>query len=112
MLGRMDKGGTRRSPPPVTVITTAPPSPAQDVGRRERRYLIQMGTRVACFAAAVAIDHWTRWLFVAGAVVLPYIAVVLANAGQDRQPGTPTPVVAPELPPARRAGLEDKADGT
>lgn len=112
MLERMDKGGTRRSPQPVTVITTAPPSPADDVGRRERRYLIQMGIRVACLLAAVALDHWTRWVFVVGAVVLPYVAVVLANAGQDRQPGTPTPVAAQELPPARRAGIEDEAGGT
>lgn len=82
-------------------ITTAAPSLTDDVARRTRRYLIQMGVRVACFLGAVLVDHWTRWLLLAGAVVLPYVAVVLANAGRERRsdPGTfLTPAV---LPPGR-----------
>lgn len=50
-----------------------------------RRYLLSMGIRTMCFLLAVvalAVLHWTLvgWLLVVGAVVLPYIAVVVANA--------------------------------
>lgn len=71
-------------------ITSAPAGLSDDVARRTRRYLIQMGIRVLCFIGAVTIQHWVRWLLLAGAVVLPYVAVVLANAGRERgsDPGT------------------------
>lgn len=71
-------------------ITDAPPPLAQDQAGRARRYLLQMSIRVLCFLGAVAVDHWSRWLLLAGAVVLPYVAVVLANAGRERgdDPGT------------------------
>lgn len=104
----MESGG-RRSPD-VPLITSEPVSAAQELKGRERRYLLQMAVRVGCFGAAVAIDHWTRWLFVVGAVVLPYIAVVLANAGQDRPAGTPTLLDAPQLPTASRPGLEGRTE--
>lgn len=60
------------------------------MAQRTRRYLVQMSIRVVCFIGAVAIDHWSRWLLLVGAVVLPYVAVVLANAGRERgnDPGT------------------------
>ena len=56
-----------------------------------RRYLLSMGIRTGCFLLAVvalAVLHWTLvgWLLVVGAVVLPYIAVVVANA--TRSPGS------------------------
>jgi hypothetical protein len=89
-------------------ITTVAPSLSDDVALRTRRYLIQMGVRVVCFLGAVLVDHWTRWVLLAGAVVLPYIAVVLANAGRERRsdPGT---FVAP---PGRRALPPGAPDGT
>jgi len=84
----------------VVSITSAAPSLTDDVARRTRRYLIQMSIRVVCFFGAVLVDHWTRWLLLLGAVVLPYVAVILANAGGER---APAPLVGPEpaaLPPA------------
>jgi hypothetical protein len=36
--------------------------------------------RLACILLAVAIDGWLRWVFIAGAVLLPYFAVVAANS--------------------------------
>jgi len=74
---------------PVRITTAATPL-SDDIAARSRRYLIQMGVRVGCFLGAVLIDHWTRWLLLVGAVVLPYVAVVLANAGRERStdPGT------------------------
>jgi len=39
-----------------------------------------MSIRTVCFVLFVVVDHPMRWVFVIGAVFLPYIAVVLANA--------------------------------
>jgi hypothetical protein len=33
-----------------------------------------------CFIGAVIADGWLRWVLVVCAVVLPYVAVVMANA--------------------------------
>ncbi len=40
-----------------------------------------MGIRIACFILMVVITPygWYTWVFGAAAIVLPYIAVVLAN---------------------------------
>lgn len=90
----------------VARITTAPPSLADDMAQRTRRYLVQMSIRVVCFVGAVAIDHWTRWLLLLGAVVLPYVAVLLANAGRERgtDPGTYLAMPALPGPPAGGSG--------
>jgi hypothetical protein len=74
----------------VPRITTAREPLAEDVARRTRRYLVQMSIRIVCFVGAALIDSWVRWLMVAGAVLLPYVAVVLANAGRGKgeTPGT------------------------
>jgi hypothetical protein len=71
-------------------ITGARSSLQDDIAARNKRYMLQMSTRVACFIGAVALDHWTRWILVAGAVFLPYVAVVIANAGREKatDPGT------------------------
>ena len=57
---------------------------SEDVQGRTRRYLISMAIRTACFVGAVIADGWLRWVLMAGAVFLPYIAVVVANAGRER----------------------------
>lgn len=74
-------------------ITTAPASAGADISSRQRRYLIAMGVRTACFLVVVliAITHvgppWLAWIFVIGAVVLPYVAVVMANASETKSDG-------------------------
>jgi Protein of unknown function (DUF3099) len=74
----------------VFSVTGLPASLEEDQNRRMRRYLMSMGIRTACFVLAVValgVLHWTvvGWVLVIGAVVLPYIAVVVANA--TRSPG-------------------------
>lgn len=66
-------------------ITSAAQAHSDDLIGRERRYLLSMGIRTVCFFACVFIDHPVRWVFLAGAVFLPYFAVVLANAGVRRK---------------------------
>lgn len=66
--------------PDIQSVTDAPGSAAEDQGARMRRYFTAMGLRGVCFVLAIVTTGWLRWTFVTGAVVLPYIAVVLANA--------------------------------
>jgi Protein of unknown function (DUF3099) len=72
-------------------ITSAGTSPAEDLKMRQRRYVVSMTIRTLCFVGAVAVgDGWLRWVLVAGAVFLPYAAVVMANAPGGREdPFTP-----------------------
>lgn len=60
----------------------------EDQRQRTRRYLISMAIRTVCFIGAIIADGWLRWTLVAGAVFLPYVAVVMANAGRSRSSGT------------------------
>ncbi len=76
----MRLGRKPQLPTVVHTVTSAPMSVAQDTDIRMRRYLITMAIRIACFVLAVVFEGWLRWVFVAGAAILPYIAVVLANA--------------------------------
>ncbi|HET6562478.1 MAG TPA: DUF3099 domain-containing protein [Marmoricola sp.] len=69
-------------------ITTASRPRSEDIRGRERRYIISMGIRTVCFVLAVVfMGHWVMWLFLVGAVFLPYVAVVMANAGVSPDPG-------------------------
>jgi hypothetical protein len=79
----------RKEPAPVR-ITTATRSRHEDIAIRQRRYLISMAIRTVCFLlAVVSIGHWFMWAFIAGSFLLPYVAVVLANAGSSPDPGGP-----------------------
>ncbi len=85
---------------PISLITMAEPSQADQLRSRQKRYLIMMGVRVLCLlAAATAYGLELMWLvpiFVVGLVVLPWMAVLIAN---DRPPLKPSrlrrPVVTP-----------------
>lgn len=81
-------------------ITSARVARSADIAGRQRRYVVSMMVRTACFVAAVAVDGVLRWVFVAGALFLPYIAVVMANAGVQRDPLSPETVT-----PASRAEI-------
>jgi small neutral amino acid transporter SnatA (MarC family) len=82
-----------RADDPV-LVTTAGKSPRQEQRERERRYLITMGVRVVCFILAIVLfgigQRVIAAFAVAGSLILPWIAVVAANAGPTRQ--------APEQP--------------
>jgi hypothetical protein len=65
-------------------ITDADAGLTDDQRGRTRRYLIAMTVRTVCFLAAVLTPSPWRWIFAVGALVLPYLAVVVANAGRER----------------------------
>jgi len=81
--------------PDFVRITTAQKSSAEDMSSRQRRYLISMSVRTVCFIAAVVVGSgWLMWTLVAGAVFLPFFAVVMANAGNQKNDG----FMLPEAP--------------
>jgi len=79
-------------------ITSARPARSVDIHRRQTRYLLSMGLRTICFVLAIVTTGPLRWSFVAGAVFLPYVAVVLANATDRREPVGPTAYLDDEKP--------------
>jgi hypothetical protein len=83
----------RGSEQPVYSVTGVRRGTSDDLAQRQRRYLISMGIRTVCFVLAVVTHGPIRWVFVAAAVVLPYIAVVMANAVGSTSVEPPTPYV-------------------
>jgi hypothetical protein len=96
-------GGVGRNPhdsPPGEVyrITAVPQAHSDDLRNRMNRYLVSMGIRTVCVILVVIVHGPARWAFAAGALVLPYVAVVMANAARHRRGD---PLAAPT--PRRRA---------
>ena len=60
---------------------------SDDIAYRQRRYLIMMGIRAACFIIAVVlfVNHlgWLTAIPLVGAIAIPYFAVVFANGGRE-----------------------------
>jgi hypothetical protein len=68
------------------LITEARTSGDDQFDRRRRRYLIMMAIRAFCILGAALTFRLSGWLaagFIAGALVLPWTAVLIAN---DRPP--------------------------
>lgn len=68
-----------------------------------RRYALTMGIRMVCFLLMALIQPigWYTWVFGIAAAVLPYIAVVFANAGSDSietQAESPQQEIASSIP--------------
>jgi hypothetical protein len=60
---------------------------SEDIAYRQRRYLIMMGIRLACFVIAVVLfangAGWLTAIPAVGAIIIPYFAVVFANGGRE-----------------------------
>lgn len=81
------KANPRRRPD-VYTVTDAPRPMSEDIGYRQRRYLISMGVRTVCFVGAVltamaGAPLWAVGILVVGALFLPYISVIFANGGRE-----------------------------
>lgn len=100
--GDMAKRGSAE----VHSITSAQRGLSEQQPDRTKRYLVSMGIRTVCVLGAIFVPGWPRWVLVAGAVLLPYLAVILANGGREDNPrsGVVTPRAAlpsgSDLPPA------------
>ncbi len=91
----------RKDPEPIR-ITSATRSRSEDVAGRQRRYLISMAVRTACFLAAVFVASWSLWLmwiFIIASFILPPVAVVIANAQAPTDPDPdPDTIYEPRRP--------------
>jgi len=74
-------------------ITGAQTPLSEDQRLRTRRYLISMAIRTVCFIGAIVASGWLRWTLVFGAVILPYVAVIMANAGRKRSDRPPPMII-------------------
>jgi hypothetical protein len=67
-------------------ITTLPPSPEAERRSRMIKYTVAMSIRVACIFAMLFAQGWWLVVCAAGAIFLPYVAVVLANVSGPSRP--------------------------
>lgn len=92
-----------KHPRNASSVTSVPRAPQDEDRARVRTYAITMGIRILCFVLMVLVTPygWYTWVFAAGAILLPYFAVVVANAGQDSSaPAAESPKRAIEAIPA------------
>ncbi|MBM7830520.1 hypothetical protein JOE59_001225 [Agromyces cerinus] len=96
-------------------ITTLPPSPEAERRARMIKYSIAMSIRVLCVIGLLFARGWWLAVFAAGAIFLPYFAVVIANvqgSGRQRAVLRPGGLLRRTPPPAASsaAGSSSAAD--
>ena len=91
-------------------ITRLPRSPDDDRRSRMIKYTVTMCIRLVCIALCLVVQGWWLVVCIAGAVILPYVAVVLANAVDSRTPSVERPgSIVPVDSDADRAPAADGA---
>ncbi|MFD4260655.1 DUF3099 domain-containing protein [Streptomyces sp. NPDC058534] len=83
-------------------ITGARTGLHDDVRARQRRYVISMSVRTVSVVLAACLWNVERHVAIVAlvlGVVLPYIAVVIANAGRENAPSLPSTFVRPPTAP-------------
>lgn len=80
----------------VYSITDASAPQSEGVDARAKSYAFKMFLRIVCIVAAVWVGEgiW-QWVFLAGAAIIPWLAVVVAN-GDARQQGSGFSAFLPE----------------
>ena len=108
----MSHSGRRAS---VHVVTQAHRSLSDDIAYRQRRYLLMMGIRAACFVIAVVlfVNHfgWLAAIPAVGAIFIPYFAVVFANGGREPDNTRGFMEYRPNLPATRDSSGSSEANG-
>ena len=68
----------------VHSISDAREAHSDEMRTRMIRYTVSMSIRLVCFILVFVVPYgWLSWVMIAGAVFLPYFAVILANGGSD-----------------------------
>lgn len=79
-------------------LTSIAQSPESERKTRMLKYTLAMTIRVVCIILAMIVQGWLMWVFFAGAILLPYFAVVIANAaGSNHKTDSLPKAVAPTL---------------
>lgn len=81
-----------------TLITSAGRGRTLDLEERQRRYLITMGIRTACFFLFLVVPGWWKLVALGAAALLPAFAVLFANSADHRPPPAAEPPPGPERP--------------
>lgn len=76
-------------------VTSLEVSPEAERRGRMIKYTAAMSIRVVCIILAVMVQGWLMWVFFAGAIFLPYFAVVIANAVGPSQASGASRAIAP-----------------
>ncbi|MEU9604386.1 DUF3099 domain-containing protein [Streptomyces sp. NPDC048057] len=87
----------RRVGSEVFRITGARQGLTEDVRGRQRRYVISMSVRTLSFVAGAVLWNVERHVALVAVVLgmlLPYVSVVIANAGRERPPSLPSTFVS------------------
>ncbi|MEU4174639.1 DUF3099 domain-containing protein [Streptomyces sp. NPDC026589] len=90
----------------VIRITGARQGLTDDVRARQRRYVISMSVRTVSVVLAAVLWNVERHVAIVAlvlGVLLPYVAVVIANAGRENVTSLPTTFVQMPLRPAVEA---------
>ena len=98
-----------RSAGDVTIVTSAGRSHSEDISLRQRRYVMTQSVRIVCvvLAAALPVDLAWKSVLLAGAVLLPWFGVVMANAGPTVTRKRRTALIArPVAPEPVRIAIE------
>lgn len=69
----------------VHSISNAAVAHSEDMRKRMIQYGLAMGIRLVCLILIFVVDGWFKILMVAGAVFLPWVAVVIANGSDQAQ---------------------------
>lgn len=96
---RKQRGGAGAQ---VFRITGARTGLQEDVRRRQRRYVISMVVRTISVILATTLWNVERHVAIVALVlgaVLPYVAVVIANAGRENAPSLPSTFVTTPMKP-------------
>ncbi|MDP5225813.1 MULTISPECIES: DUF3099 domain-containing protein [Arthrobacter] len=109
--GRQNKPGRDAE---VVSITDAGAPHSDEIRSRMIKYATAMGIRMACLGLLFVLDGWFKLIAVAGAVFLPWIAVVIANGGDMAEAPSENLIGVPlqgELP-AEAGEASDDGEGT
>ncbi|WP_079152090.1 DUF3099 domain-containing protein [Streptomyces sp. RTd22] len=91
-------------------ITGARQGLADDVRGRQRRYVISMSVRTVAVVLAAVLWNVERHVAIVAlvlGVLLPYVAVVIANAGRENAPSLPTTFVPTPMRPMLGSGRDE-----
>lgn len=92
--------------PEVFRITGARAGLTDDVRARQRRYVISMSIRTLSVILTVVLWNVERplaWATLVLGALLPYVAVVVANAGRENPPEQPAAYIPPPVHPVLEA---------
>jgi hypothetical protein len=76
----------KAKPDAVYAISDVRSSLTHDQDDRAKKYFFSMSLRLICFVAAVLTEGPLRWTLFTASLILPWAAVVIANAGRENRP--------------------------